>query len=48
MQIVQARFSRGCVLGMRVVGIVWGIFVCFKIGSNLRDKEPSGKGSVMD
>lgn len=36
-QTVQARFSRGCFLGMRVVGIVWDFLFCFKIGSKLSD-----------
>lgn len=29
-QTVQARFSRGCFLGVRVVGIVWDFFVLFQ------------------
>lgn len=31
MLIVQARFSRNCVLGIKVAGIVWGfLFVLFQ------------------
>lgn len=42
MQTIQARFSRGCVLGIRVVGIVWGFVFCFKIASNL------SKGALLE
>lgn len=49
MQTVQARFSRDCVLGIRVVGLCRAFCLfCFKIRSNLSDKgSPSGNCSMM-